>query len=184
MFGKAHAFSASSPHHQILNGRNRVFAYILPKLEIYLTLLCKKNPVKIWKFSKVSDPNPSLQRMCIKSLFSLTRFVDWLSPWAQLFFILPFKMSAVYGCTCVVAACLQIFTKHWRALAVFHFESSGAKQMSDSDKTLINILWDGARLEKQFDENPYSLSASQLNILQMRKKFWQTFDPQREVSLQ
>ena len=48
--------------------------------------------------------------------------------------------------------------------------------MSDSDKTLINILWDGARLEKQFDENPYSLSASQLNILQMRKKFWQTFD--------
>ena len=69
-------------------------------------------------------------------------------------------------------------------LAVFHFESSGAKQMSDSDKTLINILWDGARLEKQFDENPYSLSASQLNILQMRKKFWQTFDPQREVSLQ
>ena len=56
--------------------------------------------------------------------------------------------------------------------------------MSDSDKTLINILWDGARLEKQIDENPYSLSTSQLNILQMRKKFWQTFDPQREVSLQ
>ena len=56
--------------------------------------------------------------------------------------------------------------------------------MSDSDKTLINILWDGARLEKQFDENPYSISASQLNIQQMRKKFWQTFDPQREMSLQ
>ena len=105
-------------------------------------------------------------------------------PLGSAFLILPFKMSAVYSCTCVVAACLQIFTKHWRALAVFHFESSGAKQMSDSDKTLINILWDGARLEKQFDENPYSLSTSQLNILQMRKKFWQTFDPQREVSLQ
>ena len=56
--------------------------------------------------------------------------------------------------------------------------------MSDSDKTLINILWDGARLEKQFDENLYSLSASQLNILQMRKKFCQTFDPQKEMSLQ
>jgi len=139
-----------------------------------------KNPEKISKFSKVFDPNPTLQG----TILCLTRFVDGLSFWAELFFTLPFKISTNDRSACAVTACLQIFTKHWRALAVFHFEPSGAKQMSDSDKTLINILWDGARLEKQFDENPYSLSASQLNILQMRKKFWQTFDPQKEMSLQ
>mgnify|MGYP004056487439 FL=1 len=64
------------------------------------------------KILKVSDPNPSLQRMCFKSLFSLTRFVDWLSLWAQLFFTLPFKISANDRSVCAVTACLQIFTKH------------------------------------------------------------------------
>jgi hypothetical protein len=54
-----------------------------------------KYPEKIWKYSKVFDPNPTLQRNYLKSLFSLTRFVDWLSLWAQLFLLCPLKYQPI-----------------------------------------------------------------------------------------
>jgi len=85
---------------------------MLRKLETYLTPLCQKILKKYGNIRRFLIQTQPCSVTIFKSLFSLTRFVDWLSLWAQLFFTLPFKISANDRSVCAVTACLQIFTKH------------------------------------------------------------------------